>query len=51
MKLVLQRVSQASVTVDEQVVGKIGPGIVVLVGFGLVIAGLVCILLHRNGNV
>ncbi len=32
MKAVLQRVSQASVTVAGQMVGRIGPGLVVLVG-------------------
>jgi D-tyrosyl-tRNA(Tyr) deacylase len=32
MRLVLQRVSQASVTVDDQVVGSIGRGFVVLLG-------------------
>ena len=32
MRLILQRVSEASVTVDEEVVGKIGPGLLVLVG-------------------
>ena len=32
MKALVQRVSQASVTVDEETVGKIGPGFVVLVG-------------------
>lgn len=32
MKVVIQRVSQASVTVEEQVVSQIGPGFVVLVG-------------------
>jgi D-tyrosyl-tRNA(Tyr) deacylase len=32
LKAVLQRVSQASVTVAGQVIGRIGPGLVVLVG-------------------
>ncbi len=34
MRIVLQRVSDARVTVDEQVVGAIGPGLVLLVGVG-----------------
>lgn len=34
MKLVLQRVSSASVTVAGEVVGEIGAGFLVLVGFG-----------------
>jgi len=34
MRLVLQRVTRASVTVDGAVVGSIGPGLVVLVGIG-----------------
>jgi len=33
MKVILQRVSRASVTVDNSVVGKIGKGYVALVGF------------------
>ena len=34
MRLLLQRVRQASVTVTGEVVAAIGPGIVALVGFG-----------------
>lgn len=34
MKVVLQRVKQAQVTVDEEVIGKIGTGFLLLVGFG-----------------
>ncbi len=34
MRLVIQRVSHASVTVDGTVVGKTGPGFLVLVGVG-----------------
>ena len=32
MRIVIQRVSEASVTVDSQIVGEIGPGYVALVG-------------------
>ena len=32
MRLLLQRVTRASVTIDGEVVGRIGPGLVVLVG-------------------
>lgn len=32
MRLLIQRVTQASVTVDGQVVGAIGPGLLILVG-------------------
>jgi D-aminoacyl-tRNA deacylase len=34
MRLVLQRVSRASVTVDERLVSEIGPGVLILVGVG-----------------
>lgn len=34
MRLLLQRVARAQVTVDEQVVGQIGAGLVCLVGIG-----------------
>ncbi|MGD2069089.1 MAG: D-aminoacyl-tRNA deacylase [Gemmatimonadota bacterium] len=33
MKVVLQRVSRASVAIEDEVVGRIGPGHVLLVGF------------------
>jgi D-tyrosyl-tRNA(Tyr) deacylase len=33
MRLVIQRVREASVTVDDQVTGQIGPGLLVLAGF------------------
>ena len=32
MKFVIQKVTHASVTVDEQVIGKIGKGFLVLIG-------------------
>jgi D-tyrosyl-tRNA(Tyr) deacylase len=34
LRLLLQRVTRASVTVDGEVVGRIGPGLVILVGVG-----------------
>ena len=34
MRAVLQRVTRADVTVDDEVVGAIGPGLVVLLGVG-----------------
>jgi D-tyrosyl-tRNA(Tyr) deacylase len=34
MRILLQRVSSASVTVEEQVVGEIGPGLLAFVGIG-----------------
>jgi D-tyrosyl-tRNA(Tyr) deacylase len=33
MRLVIQRVREASVTVDNQITGKIGPGLLALAGF------------------
>ena len=33
MRLVIQRVREASVTVDDQLTGQIGPGLLVLAGF------------------
>ena len=33
MKVVIQRVSQATVSVNKEIIGKIGWGIVVLIGF------------------
>ena len=33
MRIVLQRVKEASVMVDDEISGKIGPGLLVLAGF------------------
>ena len=35
MKLVIQRVANASVEVDNEIIGQIDEGLMVLVGFGL----------------
>jgi len=34
MKLVIQRVTQASVSVSQKIIAKIGPGLLILVGVG-----------------
>jgi D-aminoacyl-tRNA deacylase len=34
MRALLQRVTRASVTVDRQIVGEIGPGLLILLGIG-----------------
>lgn len=35
MRLVLQRVTHATVSIDGETVGKIGPGLMILAGFGV----------------
>ena len=35
MKVVIQRVSQSSVTIQDEVAGAIGPGILILLGIGV----------------
>ena len=35
MRCVIQRVTQASVTVDGEVIGSIGKGVMVLIGAGV----------------
>ena len=39
MKFVIQRVNHASVTVDGEVIGKIGKGFMVLIGISQTVAG------------
>ena len=50
MKIVLQRVSHASVTVDEKVIGAIGQGFLVLLGELLVVSQFTLYADCRKGN-
>ena len=44
MRIILQRVSEASVTVNDKTVGEIGPGLLVLLGIVVLIIGVIILL-------